>query len=238
MEMTIPVSDGAIDGYLAEPAGPGPHPGVVLIHDAFGLSKDTKDITDRFGREGYLALSPDLYSRGGMRRCVRRVFSDMFAHQGRTFDDIEASRSLLAERPDCSGRIGIAGFCMGGGFALVAASRGFEASAPYYGQLPKNLSVLDDACPVVASFGKKDFGLRGAAAKLETALTERGIPHDVKEYPDASHGFANKIDTVAPVNLLLKVVGFTYHHESAEDAWRRVTSFFGEHLQQPSRPSH
>ncbi|MFB9689608.1 dienelactone hydrolase family protein [Amycolatopsis plumensis] len=238
MEMTIPVSDGTIGGYLAEPGGPGPHPGVVLIHDAFGLSQDTKNITDRFAREGYLALSPDLYSRGGMRRCVRRVFSDMFAQRGRSFDDIEAARALLAGREDCSGRIGVAGFCLGGGFALVAASRGFEASAPYYGQLPKNLSVLDDACPIVASFGKKDFGLRGAAAKLETALTERGIPHDVKEYPDASHGFANKIDTAAPVNLLLKVVGFTYHHESAEDAWRRVTSFFGEHLQQPARPSH
>jgi carboxymethylenebutenolidase len=60
MEMTIPVSDGTIGGYLAEPAGEGPHPGVVLIHDAFGLSQDTKNITDRFAREGYLALSPDL----------------------------------------------------------------------------------------------------------------------------------------------------------------------------------
>lgn len=238
MEMTIPVSDETIGGYLAEPAGEGPHPGVVLIHDAFGLSQDTKNITDRFAAEGYLALSPDLYSRGGMRRCVRRVFSDMFANQGRTFDDIEASRALLAGRPDCSGRVGIAGFCMGGGFALVAASRGFEASAPYYGQLPKNLSVLDDACPIVASFGKKDFSLRGAAAKLETALTEREIPHDVKEYAGASHGFANKIEVAAPLNLLLKVVGFTYHHEASEDAWRRVTSFFGEHLQQPARPSH
>jgi carboxymethylenebutenolidase len=237
MEMTIPGSGGTIGGYLAEPEGAGPHPGVVLIHDAFGLSQDSRNITDRFATEGYLALSPDLYSRGGMRRCVRRVFSDMFANRGQAFDDIEASRALLAARADSNGRIGIAGFCMGGGFALVAASRGFEASAPYYGQLPKNLSVLDDACPIVASFGKKDFSLRGAAGKLETALTERDVPHDVKEYPGASHGFANKIDVAAPLNLLLKVVGFTYHAEAAEDSWRRVTAFFGEHLQQPTRPS-
>jgi len=230
MEMRIPVTDGTIDGYLAEPAGDGPHPGVVIIHDAFGLSQDARNITDRFAREGFVALSPNLYSRGGMFRCVRRVFTDMFKRQGQTFDDIEASRALLAGRTDCSGRVGIAGFCLGGGFALVAASRGFEASAPYYGQLPRDMSVLDEACPIVASFGGKDFTLRGAAAKLETKLAERGIPHDVKEYPDANHGFANKINSAGPVNALVKVIGFGYHEESSEDAWRRVTTFFGEHL--------
>lgn len=229
MEMRIPVTDGTIGGYLAEPAGDGPHPGVVIIHDAFGLSQDARDITDRFAREGFVALSPNLYSRGGFR-CVRRVFTDMFKRQGQAFDDIEASRALLAGRTDCTGRVGIAGFCLGGGFALVAASRGFEASAPYYGQLPRDMSVLDEACPIVASFGGKDFSLRGAAAKLETKLAERDIPHDVKEYPDASHGFANKINSIGPVNALAKVVGFGYHEESSEDAWRRVTTFFGEHL--------
>jgi len=231
MEIAIPVSDGTIRGYLAEPGGDGPHPGVVLIHDAFGLSEDTRTITDRFAREGYLALSPDMYSRGGVFRCIRRVFSDLFARKGRSFEDIETARTFLTSRADCSGKVGVAGFCMGGGFALVAASRGFDASAPYYGQLPRDMSALDDACPIVASFGRKDFGLRGAAAKLETKLSERDIPHDVKEYPDASHGFANKINTAPPLNLLLKVVGFTYHEESAEDAWQRVTTFFGEHLQ-------
>jgi len=230
METRIPVTDGTIGGYLAEPAGDGPHPGVVIIHDAFGLSQDARNITDRFASEGFVALSPDLYSRGGMFRCVRRVFTDMFKRQGQAFDDIEASRALLAGRADCSGRVGIAGFCLGGGFALVAASRGFEASAPYYGQLPRDMSVLDEACPIVASFGGKDFSLRGAAAKLETKLAASGITHDVKEYPDASHGFANKINTAAPVNALLKVAGFGYHEESSEDAWRRVTAFFGEHL--------
>lgn len=230
MEMRIPVTDGTIGGYLAEPAGDGPHPGVVIIHDAFGLTKDARNITDRFASEGFVALSPDLYSRGGMLRCVRSVFTDMFKREGRTFDDIEASRTLLTGRTDCSGLVGIAGFCLGGGFALVAASRGFDASAPYYGQLPRDMSALDEACPIVASFGGKDFTLRGAAAKLETKLTERGIPHDVKEYPDAGHSFANKISSAAPVNALLKVTGFGYHEESSEDAWRRVTTFFGEHL--------
>src|SRR5258705_4411849 len=132
MEIRIPVSGGTIGGYLAEPSGDGPHPGVVIVHDAFGLSQDTRDITDRFAGEGFVALSPDMYSRGGMMRCVRRVFSDMFARKGQAFDDLEAARTLVSARADCTGRVGVAGFCMGGGFALVAASREFDASAPYY----------------------------------------------------------------------------------------------------------
>ncbi|WP_432848859.1 dienelactone hydrolase family protein [Amycolatopsis sp. CA-161197] len=233
MEITIPTPAGDIDGYLAVPAGPGPFPAGVIIHDAIGLSKDAREITDRFASEGYLALSPDLYSRGGLFRCVRQVFKDMFARSGRAFDDIEASRVLLSAREDCSGKIGIAGYCMGGGFALVAASRSFDVSAPYYGQLPRDLSVLDEACPVVASFGRRDPSLRGAAAKLSAALTERNVPHDVKEYPDAGHSFANKMGP-APVQALAKVVGFGYHEPSDRDAWQRVMTFFGEYLKKPS----
>jgi carboxymethylenebutenolidase len=229
MELKVPVADGQIDGYLAEPATAGPHPAVVIIHDALGMSQDARNITDRFAAEGYLALSPDLYSRGGRFRCIKSVFKALNAGQGQAFEDIEAARRLLAARPDCSGKIGVVGFCMGGGFALATAGRDFDASAPYYGFLPKDLSVLDDACPIVASFGKKDLTLRGVAAKLETELTKRDIPHDVKEYPDAGHSFANQLSP-GPLNVLLKVTGFSYHHESSEDAWRRVTTFFGTHL--------
>ncbi|HEV7976792.1 dienelactone hydrolase family protein [Amycolatopsis sp.] len=229
MELKVPVTDGQIEGYLAEPTTEGPHPAVVIIHDALGLSQDARRITDRFAAEGYLALSPDLYSRGGRFRCIKSVFKALNAGQGQAFDDIEAARQLLAARPDCSGKIGVVGFCMGGGFALAAAGRDFDASAPYYGFLPKDLSVLDDACPIVASFGKKDLTLRGVAAKLETELTKRDLPHDVKEYPDAGHSFANKF-SVGPLNVLLKVTGFSYQHEASEDAWRRVMTFFGTHL--------
>jgi len=232
MEVQIPVTGGQIGGYLAVPTSDGPHPAVVIIHDLLGLSQDARRITDRFAAEGYLALSPDLYSRGGRFRCVKSVFKALNAAEGQAFDDIEAARRLLAARPDCSGKIGVVGFCMGGGFALVAAGREFDASAPYYGFLPKDLSVLDDACPMVASFGKKDLVLRGVAAKLEAKLTEQGIPHDVKEYPDAGHSFANKL-SLGPLNVLLKVTGTFYHHESSEDSWRRVLAFFGKHLTDP-----
>ena len=231
--MDIPVTDGTIRGYLAGPieavSGKPPWPAVVVVHDALGLNDDARNITDRFATAGYLALAPDLYSRGGFVRCVKTVFQELAAAKGRSFDDLDAARGYLAGRPDCTGKVGVVGFCAGGGFALVGATRGFDASAPYYGQPPKDLSILDGACPIVASFGKRDPSLRGAAGKLERELSARGIPHDIKEYPDAGHSFANQFH-LGPLNVVARIAGFGYHRESSEDAWRRVLAFFAQHL--------
>jgi carboxymethylenebutenolidase len=230
---SISTANGPIPAYLATPvpavSGPPPWPGVVVIHDVFGLKDDVRAITDRFATAGYLAIAPDLYSRGGAVRCVRSVMRDLQRGQGSAFDDIDAARTALAEREDSTGKVGIAGFCLGGGFAIIGASRGFDASAPYYGHLPPDESILDGACPVVASFGAKDRMLSGAAEKLETALSARGITHDVKEYPNAGHGFANR-KSLGPLTVLTTVLGIAYDHESSEDAWRRVQTFFAEHL--------
>ena len=93
-------------------------------------------------------------------------------------------RAALLDDPACTGSVGVIGFCLGGGFALVLAGRpGWDAVAANYGALPQDLAALDGACPVVASYGGRDRYLRGAAATLETALAERGVEHDVKEYP-------------------------------------------------------
>jgi carboxymethylenebutenolidase len=233
MDVTIPTSAGSIAGYLATPqpevSGDGPWPAVVIVHDAFGLSDDIREIADRFSTAGYFALVPDLYARGGFVRCVQAVFRQLFAAEGQAFDDIDAARTELLSHPDCSGKVGVAGFCMGGGFALVTASRGFDASAPYYGPMPRHDDVFDEACPIVASFGGKDLGLKGSAEKLDRILTERGIVHDVKEYPDAGHGFANRLP-VGPFAPLMRITGTGYHHGSTADAWRRVLAFFSTHL--------
>ena len=114
--------------------------------------------------------------------------------------------------------------------ALMAASRGFDAAAPNYGPLPKDPeAVLRGACPVVASFGRRDLGLRGAAARLEQALTAAGVEHDVVEYPDAGHSFLNR-HNAGPFSIVEKVAGFSYHEPSAEDAWARILRFFETHL--------
>ena len=220
-----------LKAYLGVPAtGAGPWPGVVVLHEAFGLTDDTRQQADRLAAAGYLALAPDLFSAGGALRCLRSTFGALTSGEGAAYGDIEASRASLAGRPDCTGKIGVIGFCLGGGFALMTAAKGFDAAAPNYGPLPRSpADVLRGACPVVASYGRRDLVVRGAAADLEKVLTEVGVTHDVVEYPDAGHSFLNR-HHAGPLSVLERVAGFSYHQPSAEDAWTRILRFFAVHL--------
>ena len=219
---------GPIDALLDVPPGEGPWPGVVIIHDAFGYGPDKESINSRVAAGGFVALTPNLFARGGWARCVTKVIRDVLTKHGRALDDVLAARDHLTALPECTGRVGIAGFCIGGQFALVLSPRGFDASAPFYGTpLPRELSeTLDGACPIVASFGHRDPTGRGAPEKLQRVLDDKGITNDVKTYPKAGHSFANEL----PAQPLLRIAGFGYNQEATDDAWARVFAFFGEHL--------
>jgi carboxymethylenebutenolidase len=224
----IDTPDGRIDALLNLPQGQGPWPGVVVIHDAIGYGPDKASTNERIARAGYVALTPNLYSRGGRIRCVVRVMREMNSQRGRSLDDILAARDHLQAMPECSGRVGIAGFCMGGHFAIVMSPKGFGASAPFYGTpLPRNLSeTLEGACPIVASFGSRDPLGRGAPDRFREAAAAKQITTDIKVYPGVGHGFANTL----PAQPLLRITGFGYDRAATEDAWSRVFAFFGEHL--------
>ena len=121
---------------------------------------------------------------------------------------------------------------MGGGFALLSAPRyPFAASSVNYGEVPKDaIHRLAGACPIVGSYGRRDRSLPGRAERLQAALTELDIEHDVKEYPDAGHSFLNRINAGPLLGSVVRLTAFNYHHPSAEDAWRRILIFFDAHL--------
>jgi carboxymethylenebutenolidase len=222
---------GPLPAYQAVPSGDGPWPGVVVVHDAMGMSADLRRITDRFAANGYLALAPALFRRGVRPLCVVRTLQSQVRGHGTAVDDLIAARSHLAADDRCTGKVGVVGFCMGGGFCLVLAPTGvFDAAAPNYGGLPKDVDALRRSCPVVGSYGAKDRMLAGAAGKLEAVLAEGDVPHDVKEYPEVGHSFMNELPVPSVFQVVERIAGLAYSEPEAEDAWQRILAFFGEHL--------
>jgi carboxymethylenebutenolidase len=219
-------------GYLASPPGTGPWPGVVMIHEIFGLDEVMRGHADRLAGLGYLTLAVDLFSAGGTARCLVSTMTAMMRGRGRAFADISAAHDYLTDSSDCTGKIGVIGFCIGGGFALLTANNGFSAAAVNYGQLPRHLDEkMVGACPIVGSYGGRDPSLRGAARRLDAALDKAGVTHDVKEYPAASHAFLNDAEAgPRVVRPLLRVAGIGPEPDSAKDAWIRIERFFAAYL--------
>jgi carboxymethylenebutenolidase len=223
---------GPLPAYQAVPSGHGPFTGVVVIHDALGMTEDLRRITDRFAANGYLALAPALFQRGQKLPCIVQTFRSLHRGSGAAVDDLVAARDHLAADDRCTGKVGVAGFCMGGGFCLVLAGRGvFDAAAPNYpNPWPKDIDALRRSCPMVASYGAKDFMLPNAAAKLEALLSEADVLRDVKEYPDVGHGFMNDFSAPPALQFVERVAGLAYSEPDAEDAWERILTFFKTHL--------
>ena len=229
------VTVGPGSGYLAAPAGSaGPWPGVVVIHEIFGLNRDIRAHADHLAALGYLALAPDLYGGKSWVRCVVSAIRQLRAGTGPAFEALDGFRTWLAERSDCTGTTGVIGFCLGGGFALLCAPRGeYSAAAVNYGVVPADAErILAGSCPIVASYGNKDPMGVGPPQRLAEALTTLSVPHDVHVYPGAGHSFMSP--KPAALTPLLRLARLEYEPVAAEDAWRRISAFFGEYLREPA----
>ncbi|HSK27049.1 MAG TPA: dienelactone hydrolase family protein [Jiangellales bacterium] len=231
----IPYADGAVTVYAASPSRSGPWPGVVVVHDAIGMGPEVRRQADWFAMQGFLAAAPDLFDGAGMLRCLPRIIRDYTRRQGPTFGRLDAARRWLADQAACSGRVGVAGFCLGGDFALLLAPTGrYDACSVNYGRVPRDAGeLLRASCPVVGSYGARDRSLRGAADRLESVLEVAGVPHDVKEYEGAGHGFLNDFrpGEIPRVTMVLgRVMNAGYHEASAADARARILAFFRTYL--------
>ncbi len=225
MAREIPATEIKGGGYLAVPDAGGPHPGVIVIHEAHGLNDNIRSITDRFAGEGYAALAVDLFTGRNRAVCMARYMAGMLRGSVNRYgiDDLKSALTYLAKLDEVDAqRMGAIGFCMGGTFAVAWActdSR-LKAIAPFYASNPRPIEATRRLCPVVGSYPEQDFTARSGRA-LDAALARFDIPHDIKVYPNAHHSFFNE-------------GARAYDEQAASDAWRRVLGFFGSRLGPPA----
>ncbi|MEQ4721923.1 dienelactone hydrolase family protein [Nonomuraea sp. B19D2] len=237
-DVRISLPDGSsLTAALALPEGVAPAggwPGMVVVHEIYGIEPDMLDVVDLFAERGYAAVLPDLYSHGTRIGCLSRAMHQFVTGKpGRPAADIDATRQWLAGRGDVDGeRLGVIGFCMGGGFALAYAASappGVRAASVNYGAVPRDREELRPVCPVVGSFGGRDQGFGPHGRRLQEHMRALGIEHDVEIYPGAGHSFMT--DGHHPV---AKLALFPLRHglvrTAADDAWQRTFDFFDKHV--------
>lgn len=221
--ISFAANGGDCPGYLAR-AGAADAPGVVVIQEWWGIAGEKSDITevaDRFAAAGYTALGPDLY-HGQMATEPDEAGKLMMAL--RIEEAAKDLRGAIAYLRDLTGKpVGTVGFCMGGALSLFAACENpdaVDACVDCYGGHPAvryNLDALE--APVLGLFGEQDGSVSPeVVGNLDRELTEKGKAHDFTIYPGAGHAFFNAKRPEA------------YHPEAANDAWRKMLAFFGQHL--------
>lgn len=233
-DVVIPIGARGVPAALAVPeSGPAPWPGVVVIHEILGLNDDIRRIARRFADSGYVAVAPDLFEGLGPKPiCILRTLAAYRRGGGRALEAIEGARAWLAERPDVDAtRMGVAGFCMGGGFALLLGLHApVGVAATFYGDIPRRAGDLEGICPVIASYGAKDRLFADKGRRLEQQLRELGIPHEVKVYSDAGHSFMSRHRGLAAKLGALGPLRTGYVESAAEDSWSRMLEFFAAQL--------
>lgn len=237
--VTIPGHGGdEIHAYLARPLGPGPFPGMVLLHHMPGWDRWYKEAARTFAYAGYLAIAPDLYCREGHGESddvTARVRANGGVADAQVVGDAAAARDFLRAQPTSNGKVGVFGTCSGGRHAVLAAttSPGFDAVADLWGggvvMKPEDLTekrpvapvdyTKDLACPLLGLFGEDDRAPTPAQVEVhEAALKEHGKTYEFHRYPGAGHGFFYHDRPRA------------YRAEQAVDGWKKVWDFFGRHL--------
>jgi len=222
IEYPSPQGSGTIRGQLARPANSsGKLPGILVIHENRGLNSHIKDVARRAGLAGFLALAPDaLTPLGGYpgndddgRELQRQL------DRGKMTEDFVAAAAYLKSHPECSGKVGVVGFCFGGGMANTLAVRipDLAGAVPFYGGQPDAEDVPRIKAPLLLHYASLDQRVNAGWPEYETALKANGVTYTAHMYEGANHGFHN--DTTP-----------RYDEAAAKLAWRRTIDFFNQTL--------
>jgi carboxymethylenebutenolidase len=226
VEYQSPQGSGKMRGYLVRPANAkGKLPAVLVVHENRGLNPHIEDIARRLALDNFVAFAPDaLFPLGGYpgdEDKAREAFAKL--DQAKTREDFVAAAGFLKGRPETTGRIGVVGFCYGGGIAHLLATRlpDLAAAVPFYGNTPAPEEAAKVKAPLLIHFAEKDDRINAAWPAYEAALKKAGVNYQAFTYPGTQHGFNN--DTTP-----------RYDEAAAKLAWSRTLEFFTKHLRAQS----
>ena len=222
VEYDSPKGTGKMRGYLVVPAKrSGKLPGVLVVHENRGLNPHIEDIARRIALEQYVAFAPDaltpLGGYPGDEDKARELFAKL--DQQKTREDFVAAVAWLQKRPECSGKVGVVGFCYGGGITNMLATRvpDLAAAVPFYGAQPPPEEVAKIKAPLLIHYAEEDERINAGIPAFEAALKANHVKYQVFTYPGTQHGFNN--DTTP-----------RYEKAAATLAWQRTMDFFKANL--------
>jgi carboxymethylenebutenolidase len=222
VEFASPKGSGTVRAYVTRPAGAGGKlPAVLVAHENRGLNPHIEDIARRLALAGYMAFAPDaltpLGGYPGDEDKARQLFAQL--DQAKTLEDFVAAAGVLASRSDASSRMGVVGFCWGGGMAHRLATRlpQLAAAVPFYGDVPAASEAAKVKAPLLLHFAGTDDRINKVWPPYEEALKAAGVTMTVHNYPGTQHGFNN--DTTP-----------RFDSAAAAQAWERSLAFFAKTL--------
>jgi carboxymethylenebutenolidase len=222
LEYESPQGTGKVRAYLARPSdATGKLPGILVVHENRGLNPHIEDITRRLALDNFMALAPDaltlLGGYPGGEDKARELFAKL--DQTKAREDFVAAAGVLKGRPDCTGKIGVVGFCYGGSIANMLATRlpDLVASVPFYGTQPAAADAAKIKAPLLIHYAGTDDRVNSGWPAYEAALKASNVSYTMHQYPGTQHGFNN--DTTP-----------RYDEAAAKLAWQRTMEFFNKHL--------
>ena len=215
-------NSGTMRGYLVQPAGPGPWPAVLVVHENRGLNPYIEDVARRCAVEGFLALAPDglapLGGYPGNDDDGREMQAKL--DQAKLRADMLNGARFLKSHKLCTGKLGVTGFCWGGGttnWLATVLGADLQAGVPFYGAAAETASVPKIKAPLLIHYAENDERINAMWPGFEAALQAAGVRHEKHTYPGTQHGFHNNSTP-------------RYNEAAAKLAWERTIAFFRSHL--------